>query len=148
MADFEKIKQLREETSVSISQCRKALIEANGDLESARQILKKLGAEIATKKAERVTGQGIIDAYIHLNKKVGVLLDIRCESDFVARSENFQTLAHEICLQIAALAPTIEEFPNQPWIKDSSKTAKDLINEYIAKTGENIVVENFTRFEL
>ncbi|PIS39116.1 MAG: translation elongation factor Ts [Candidatus Nealsonbacteria bacterium CG08_land_8_20_14_0_20_43_11] len=148
MLDIEKLKQLRGETSVSLAECRKALIVANNDLEKAKEILRQWGRELAAKKAERVVGQGIIDSYIHPNKKVGVLLDLRCETDFVARSEDFRNLAHELCLQIAAMAPTKEDFSSQPWIKDAARTVKDLINECIAKMGENVKVERFERFEL
>ncbi|RLC33931.1 MAG: translation elongation factor Ts [Candidatus Nealsonbacteria bacterium] len=145
---IDKIKQLREETGVSIGECRQALKEAGEDIEKAREVLKKMGKEIAKKKAERTTGQGIIDSYIHPNKKVGVLLELGCETDFVAKSPDFQNLSHELCLQIAA-SPD-EEIPllEQPWIKDESKTVKDLIDEYIAKVGENVVVKRFVRYKI
>jgi elongation factor Ts len=144
----EKIKKLREETEISIAECKKALEEAKGDLEKAKEILKKRYGEIAKKRKERETKEGIIEAYIHPGKKVGVLLELRCESDFVAKNPEFQKLAHELCLQIAAIDP--EEIPllEQNWIRDESKKIKDLISEYIAKFDENIVVERFARFQI
>jgi len=147
MISITQIKQLRQETSVSISECKKALEEAKGDIKKAKEILKKLGREMAQKKAKRVTNQGIIESYIHPNKKIGVLLELNCETDFVGKSPDFQNLAHELCLQIAAMGdnpPPLE----QPWIRDETKKVKDLINEYIAKMGENIIIKRFTRYEL
>jgi elongation factor Ts len=144
----EKIKKLREETEISIAECKKALEEAKGDLEKAKEILKKRYGEIAKKRKERETKEGIIEAYIHPGRKVGVLLELRCESDFVAKNPEFQKLAHELCLQIAAIDP--EEIPllEQNWIRDESKKIKDLISEYIAKFDENIVIERFARFQI
>lgn len=148
MNDIEKIKTLREETGVSFAECKKALDRASGDIEAAKVVLKELGKEFAEKKKERAVGQGIIDSYIHQNKKVGALIELRCETDFVAKSEGFQNLAHEICLQIAAMDP--EEIPilEQPWIKDGAKTIKDLINEEIARSGENISVGKCVRLTI
>jgi len=144
----EKIKKLREETEISIAECKKALEEAKGDLEKAKEILKKKYGEMAKKRKERETKEGIIEAYIHPGRKIGVLLELRCESDFVAKNPEFQKLAHELCLQIAAIDP--EEIPllEQNWIRDESKKIKDLISEYIAKFDENIVVERFARFQI
>jgi len=116
MISIDQIKQLRQETGISISECKKALEKSNGDIEKAKIMLREWGKELADKKSAREAGEGIIDAYIHPNKKVGVLLDLRCESDFVARSEDFQNLAHEICLQIAAMKPlyaTSQDIPKE-----------------------------------
>jgi len=148
MISLEKIKQLREETGVSISECQKALEKAKGDLKRAKETLKKSSRDLAREKKEREVKAGIIESYIHSGKKIGVMIELHCESDFVARSEDFQKLAHELCLQIAAISP--EEIPlsKQPWIRDETKTIKDLIDEYIAKFGENIVLKNFIRYEL
>jgi elongation factor Ts len=148
MSLIEKIKKLREETEISIAECKTALEEAKGDLEKAKEILKKRYGEMAKKRKERETKEGIIEAYIHPGRKIGVLLELRCESDFVARNPEFQKLAHELCLQIAAIDP--EEVPllEQNWIRDESKKIKDLISEYIAKFDENIVVERFARFQI
>lgn len=147
MISIDQLKELREATGVSISECKKALLESKGDLEKAKEILKKLGRELAGKKTSRETYQGIIDSYIHQNKKIGALLELNCETDFAAKSEDFKNLAHELCLQIAAVD---EEIPllEQPWIKDAGKTIKDLIDEYIAKIGENITVKRFARYEI
>jgi len=142
------IKKLREETEVSIIECKKALKEAKGDIEKAKEVLKKWGKELAKKKKERTTAQGIVDSYIHPNKKIGVLLELNCETDFVAKSSDFQALAHEICLQIAAVDESETELLSQPWIKDETKTIKELIEEYIAKTGENVIVKRFIRYSL
>jgi len=96
---------LREQTGISISECKKALEESGGDFEKAKEILRKWGKELAGKKSLREARQGLIDSYVHPNKKVGALLDIRCETDFVAKSDDFKNLAHEICMHIAAMKP-------------------------------------------
>ena len=148
MANVDQIKQLREETNVSILECKKALEEARGDIKIAKEILQKRGIEFAKKKTGREAKEGIIETYVHSGKKVGAMIELNCETDFVARSEAFQKLAHEICLQIAALNP--EEFSifEQPWIKDETKNVRDLINECITKLGENVVLSKFIRYEL
>jgi elongation factor Ts len=145
--NIDQIKQLREETAASITDCSNALEEAKGDFVKAKEIIKKRGKDIAGKKSCRQTSQGIIESYIHPNKKVGVLLELNCETDFVAKSKDFQNLAHEICLQIAALG---EEVPllEQAWVRDASKTVKDLIDELIGKVGENVVIKKFIRYEI
>jgi len=147
--DIKLIKQLREETQVSIADCTKALEEAKGDFEKAIQILKKRGIERAEKKAARETAQGIIESYIHQNGKVGVLLEILCETDFVARTEDFKRLAHEVAMQIAAMNPkNVEALLKQEYIRDGSVTIENLIKQTIGKLGENIVIKQFTRFEI
>jgi len=148
MISVEQIKKLREETGVSISECKKALEQTKGDFEKAKELLRKLGQKFAEQRKEKETENGIIDSYVHSGKKVGVMIEINCESDFVARSEDFKKLAHELCLQIAAISP--EEIPllEQPWIRDDKKTIKELVNEYTAKFGENIVLKRFIRYEL
>ena len=194
MITIDQIKKLRAETGISVSECKKALEKANGDIEKAKEILRKLGANVAEKKSAREARQGIIESYIHPNKRVGVLLEIHCETDFVARSSEFKNLAHELCLQIAAMKPLfikesdipqdvidkekeiyleqlkdsgkpkeiiekiiqgkLEKYKEekvlflQPWIKDESKKVKDLVNEYIAKLGENITISKFARYEI
>ena len=148
MSNLEELKQLREETGVSIGECQKALSLSKGDITKAKEILKKLGKELAHKKSERVTCQGIVDTYVHPNKKVGAMIELRCETDFVAKNPDFLKLAHELCLQVAAVDP--EEIPilEQPWIKDQAKTVKSLIEDTVAKLGENIILEKFIRYEL
>lgn len=105
MDNVEQLKQLREETAAPMQECRRALEEAKGDIEKAKEILRKWGKVLAGKKVEREAKDGLVDVYLHPNKKIGVMLEIRCESDFVARSEDFQNLSHEICLQVAATSP-------------------------------------------
>ena len=148
MISIEQIKKLRNITGISITECKKALEESGGDIKKAKEILRKMGRDVAQKRLGRETKEGIIDNYIHAGKKIGVMIELNCESDFVARSEDFQKLAHELCLQIAALS--LEETPllEQLWIKDQSKTIKDLMDEYIAKFGENIIIKRFIRYEL
>jgi len=188
------IKELREKTGAGIVDCKKALQEAGGDVEKAVEILRKKGAAKAAKKAERATAEGAVFSYIHAGGKVGALVELNCETDFVARNETFKELGHEIALQVAAMAPEFvskEDVPaevvekekeilrqqalaegkpehivekivegrlskfyaekcllEQPWIKDDSKTIKDLITDYITKLGENIKVKRFARFEV
>jgi elongation factor Ts len=105
--------------------------------------------KVKEKKQEKVPKQGVIDSYIHSNKRVGVLLELNCQTDFVARTSEFQNLSHEICLQIAAMNPeNTSELIEQPWIKDPSLKIKDLIEETTKKLGEKISIRNFTRYEL
>ena len=116
MTDIEKIKQLREQTSVSLGQCKKALEESDGDLEKAKELLRKWGEDVANKKSGRLAKQGIIEAYIHSNKKVGAMVELRCETDFVAKNKDFQELAHNLAMQITAMKPLYvkpEDVPRQ-----------------------------------
>ena len=148
-ANLEDIKKLRAETSAGVADVTKALEEASNDLNKARELLKKRGVEIAEKKKERQTFEGIIDSYIHSNGKVGVLLSLLCETDFVARTDDFKSLAHEISMQIAAMEPSnVETLLKQAYIRDNSITIEQLIKQTIGKLGENIKVKEFTRFEL
>ncbi|MFH1462466.1 MAG: translation elongation factor Ts [bacterium] len=147
MIKIDQVKQLREETAAAISDCKKALEEAKGDLKAAKDILRKWGKDLARKKNSRETLHGTIASYIHPNKKIGVLLELNCETDFVAKGQDFQTLSHELCLQAAAMGEE-PPFLSQPWIKDQSKTINDLVQEHIAKTGENITIKRFIRYEI
>ncbi|PIR71894.1 MAG: translation elongation factor Ts [Candidatus Nealsonbacteria bacterium CG10_big_fil_rev_8_21_14_0_10_36_24] len=148
MISIKQIKQLRGETGVSVSECKKALEEAKGDFEKAKDVLRKWGRELAGKKAKRKACLGIVDSYIHPDKRIGAIIELRCETDFVAKSDDFKNLAHELCLQIAAVDPEDNSLMSHPWIKDETKTIKDLINEHIVKLGENITVKRFTRYEI
>lgn len=194
MVSIKLIKQLREETDISLAECKKALEESNGDIEKAKEILKKKGESVAAKKSEREVNAGLIDAYIHAGGQVGVLIKVLCETDFVARGDLFKELIHELLLQIASMSPIyvseedieggaiekeieiyreqlvndnkpdnikeniikgkLDKFKkevcllSQPWVKDNSMTVQDLINDYIAKLGENIKVKGFVRYEL
>ncbi len=105
MVDIDQIRQLRQETGISITECKKALKQARGDLEKAKEILRKRGKESAGKKADREAGEGIIESYVHPDKRIGAMVKLCSESDFVAKSKEFQKLAHELCLQIAAMDP-------------------------------------------
>lgn len=143
------IKELRELTGLSFNEIRKALEECNGDKNKALDYLRERGATIAKKKSSRATGEGIIESYIHPNKKVGVLLELLCETDFVARNPLFIELAHDCTMHVAAMNPaSLSELLSQPFIKDASKTVNQLITELIAKLGENIKISRFERFSI
>lgn len=129
--------------------CRRALEETKGNIEKAAEILRKQGLEKAEKKADRVTGQGLVEAYIHATGKIGAIVEVQCETDFVERTEDFKTLCHDLAMQVASMNPkNVEDLLKQEYIKDGSKTISDLIKETIAKLGENIVVKKFARIEL
>jgi len=146
---IEDIKELREETGMSVTDVKKALDEAGGDSVKAKDLLRSRGVEIAKKKQEREAGEGIIEAYLHPTRKTGVLLDLRCETDFVAKADDFKALAHELVLQIAAMSPeSVDELLAQEYIKDSSKTVRSLLEEVVAKLGENIVIARFERYQI
>jgi len=158
------VKELREMCGAGVMECRHALVETGGDKQKAVELLKERGNLKASKKAERVTAQGLVEAYIHTGGRIGAMVELNCETDFVARTDEFKQLAHDIAMQIAAMDPqyiTSEEIPagveceaevacllSQPFIKDPTRLIKDLIVEVIAKTGENIRVSRFTRFEI
>ncbi|MDP2934497.1 MAG: translation elongation factor Ts [bacterium] len=149
MVSADKVKKLREKTGSSVMECKKALTEAYGDEEKALKILQEKGRITAMKKSERKAEEGIVEAYIHSNKKVGVLLKLKCETDFVAKNQEFRELAHELAMHIAGMGSENEEsILKEPFVKDSSVTVKDLIDEKIAKLGENIQVGEFIRYEL
>lgn len=142
------LKKLRAETSAGVSDCRQALEDANGDYEKAKKLLLERGVEKAAKKADRQTGSGLVEAYVH-GGKVGVLVEVRCETDFVARTDDFRALAHEVALQIAAMNPKdVKALLSSPYIRDAGKTIEALVKETIAKLGENITIGKFTRIVL
>ena len=146
--DVSLIKQLREETQAGVADCRAALEEAKGDIKQAKENLRKKGFERAAKKGDRVTNAGLIEAYVH-GGRVASLVEIMCETDFVARTDEFKTLAHEVAMQVASMNPKdAEELSKQEYIRDSSKTIEMLLKETIAKLGENIVLGRITRLEL
>ncbi|HEY56013.1 MAG TPA: elongation factor Ts [Dehalococcoidia bacterium] len=145
--------------------CRNALLEAEGDPERALQILKEKGILKAQKKAERAANQGLIEAYIHTGGRIGAMVEVNCETDFVARTDEFKELAHNLAMQVAAMPAQFisrDEVSGerddldletaclllQPYIKDPGKTIQDVIIETIAKVGENIKITRFARFEL
>ena len=149
MISAEAVKNLRAKTGASIVECKKALEEAGGEEQKAIENLGRRGAALAEKKAERQIKAGLVDSYIHANGKIGVLLELGCETDFVARNENFKNLAHELCLQISAMNPqNAEELLAQPFVKNPEQTTQDLINEAVGKLGENIKIVKFVRFEI
>jgi len=192
--DSKLVKELRDRTGAGIMDCKKALVEAEGDIEKAIEILRKLGIAKAEKKLDREAKDGRIDAYIHPGAKLGVLIEVNCETDFVASTDEFKELVHNLAMQVAAANPIAvkrEDIPKeiierekkiyeeqarkegkpekviekivqgrlekfyqevclleQPYIKDPNITVYDLIKQYIAKLGENIVVKRFARFKI
>jgi elongation factor Ts len=159
------IKELREKCGAGVMDCRSALIETQGDLQKAAELLKKRGCAKAAKKADRVTAHGLAETYVHTGGRVAAMVELNCETDFVARTDEFKRLAHEIAMQVAAMNPSFvlaEQVPpgtvipegeiicllDQAFIKDPSKTIKDLMIEVIARVGENIRVSRFARFEV
>jgi elongation factor Ts len=144
----EQIQKLRELTGAGVMECKKALQEAAGDFDRAIAIIHEQGLVKAEKKKERATGAGLLESYVH-NERVGVLLEIRCETDFVARSKEFRELAHDLAMQIAAMEPAdVDDLLQQVYIKDETLKVDDLIKRAIGKFGENIVVERFCRYEI
>jgi elongation factor Ts len=160
----DQIKDLRQESGAGVMDCRNALKETNGDKAKALEILTKQGFVKAQKTVGRVAKQGLVASYIHGGGRIGSLVEVNCETDFVARTAEFQDLAHNVAMQVAAMAPEylsknecptgVEiDFQNaclllQPYIKDPAKNIQDIVTELIAKTGENIIISRFIRFEL
>jgi len=158
------VRELRERTGAGVMDCKRALVEAGGNMENAAEILRQQGLTRAEKRATRVASQGTIDCYIHAGGRIGAMVELNCETDFVARTDDFRTLAHDIAMQVAATNPKYispDEVPVdvtedkaeiclllQPFIKNSSQTIEDLVKALIAKTGENVQVRRFARFEL
>lgn len=148
MITSEQIKELRKKTNISVMACKKALEEAKGDTGKALEILKREGVRVAEKKSERALKAGIIDSYIHSNKQVGVLIEARCETDFVAKNESFQSFVHDLAMHIAASEPkNADDLLKQTYIKDLDKTIGDLVKENIQKFGENIEIIRFIRYD-
>lgn len=146
--DVNLIKQLREETGAGIADCRSALEEANGDMAKAKEVLKKKGLDKAGSKSDREVSAGVVETYSH-GGRVGVVVEVLCETDFVAKTEDFKTLAHEIALQIASMNPeNEEELLKQEYVRDPSQTIEALVKGAIAKLGENIKVGRFSRIAL
>ena len=170
----EAVKALREETGAGIMDCRRALAESDGDVNRAKAVLRERGLAAAAKKGERETGQGVVEAYIHGGGRIGALVELNCETDFVARTDEFKQLARHIAMQVAAMNPRwvskeeakeqlsqagnaeqlseeeidAQSLLSQSHIRDQSQTIQQLITETIHKTGENIRVRRFARFEL
>lgn len=169
------VKELREQTGAGIMECKRALEETGGDVAKAIALLKQQGLAKAEKKTGRAASQGIIEPYIHGGGRIGSLVEVNCETDFVARTADFRALAHDLAMQVAATAPryvSLDEVPEaawaelekefgsrelattgavlleQPFIKDGKLTVQDLVRDHIAKLGENIIVSRFARFEV
>ena len=142
------IKKLREETGAGIADCREALQESDGDMQKAKEFLKQKGLDKAGSKSEREVKAGVVEAYTH-GGRVGVLVEVLCETDFVAKTDDFKTLAHELALQIASMNPeNSEELLKQDYIREPSQKVEDLVKSAIAKLGENIQVGKFSRIAL
>ena len=167
MVTTDMIKDLREKTGAGIMDCKRALQQTDGDLEGAAEILFQQGYQKAEKKAEREARDGLVEVYIHTGGRIGALVEVNCESDFVARTDDFKALAHDIAMQVAATDPQyicVEDMPqsdsddeldpvevcllSQPFIKDPQKSIQDIITETVARVRENIKVRRFARFEL
>jgi elongation factor Ts len=158
----ELIKELREKNGAGIMECKRAVEDALGDLSKAEQLIKERGLAKAAKKLEREANQGIVDSYIHAGGRIGAMVEVNCETDFVARNAEFKALVHEIAMQVAATNPSrisskdastngsSDDVPllEQPYIRDSGKVIQDLVTEAIAKLGENIIIRRIARFEL
>ena len=158
------VKEVRDKTSVGMLDCKNALLEAKGDVEKAVEILRNRGLAIAEKKKENIVTEGIIEAYVHHTKKMGALVELNCETDFVAHTDEFKELARNLAMQIAASSPQYiapEDMSSetdlepqtvcllsQPFIKEPTMTVQEVITEVVAKVGENIKVKRFARFEL
>ena len=161
---IDQIQELRASTGSGIMDCKNALTESGGDQLKAQQILRDQGLEVAAKKASRTADQGVVEAYIHSGGRIGAIVELNCETDFVARTEGFRNLAHDLAMQVAAMNPSsvslasedIDAMPpdndkallTQSFIKDQSKTIQDLLTETTARTGEKIAIRRFIRFEL
>jgi elongation factor Ts len=159
------VKELRESTGAGVMDAKRALEAADGDMKKAATILREQGVAAAAKRADRETLNGVVDSYIHAGGRIGVLVEVNCETDFVANTEDFRQLARNISMQVAAMNPQViapedragkeiegsdEEvcLLSQPFIRDSGRTIGDLIKDTVAKTGENIRVRRFIRYEL
>lgn len=158
------IKELREATQCGVMDAKRALESASGDMNKARDIIREQGLAAAAKRSDRETKQGIVESYIHGGGRIGVIVELNCETDFVANTTDFRQLARDVAMQVAAMNPAVitaaERTPDlegsdtevvlmsQPFIRDSGRTIGDLVKEVIAKTGENVRVNRFARFEL
>ncbi len=160
----EQIRELREQTGAGIMECKQALESTDGDMAKAQEALREKGFAQAAKRSDRVTTEGVIEAYIHTGSRVGALVELGCETDFVARTDEFKDLAHNIAMQVAAMAPAYldqgdmedgDERPpaqvsllQQPFIKDSSRSVGEVVQEMAAKVGENVKLVRFSRLAL
>jgi len=147
--DLKLLKKLRDETSASIADCRVALEETKGEYKKALEWIKKRAMEKAEKKSDRATSEGLVEAYIHQGGKVGVLVEMLCETDFVAKTDEFKSLSREVAMQVAAMNPKdVDALLKQDYIRDGSLTIEKLVKGVIGKLGENITIKRFVRFEI
>ncbi|MCY3896105.1 MAG: elongation factor Ts [Chloroflexi bacterium] len=154
------IRAIRADTGAGVMDIKRAIEDAEGDLDKARELLGQRGSQFSAKRAERETKEGLVSAYVHPGRPLGALLELNCETDFVARTDDFTTLARDIAMHIAAMAPTRisdDDAPadddgpallSQPWFRDGSQTVEQVIQLAVAKLGENIQVGRFSRFEI
>ncbi len=153
------VKELREKTGAGIMDCKKALQDAEGNMDRAAELLRQKGLAMSSKVAGREAKQGLIESYIHTGGRIGALVEINCETDFVARTDEFRKLAREIAMQVASMNPATigsmegdndepDSLLNQEYIRDARKTIRDLIKETVAQVRENIQVSRFMRFEV
>ena len=148
-ANIELLKKLRNETSAGIADCRKALEETDNNYEKAKEWLKAKGLEKAEKKGDREVGQGLVESYVHQTGRVAALVEILCETDFVARTDEFKHLAKEVAMQVASMNPKdVDALLKQDYIRDNSLTIEKLIKQTIGKLGENIVVKKISRLAI
>ena len=161
---IELVRTLREQTGAGVMECKVALVDSDGDLEKAAVVLREKGLAQVAKRSGRDTTEGIVEAYVHTGGRVGAIVELGCETDFVARTDAFKDLAHDLAMQIAAMAPQYigdDDIPDdlngnpqeivllqQPFIKDPVRTVQDLVNDVIARVGENVRVRRFSRFVL
>ncbi len=146
---MDKIKKLREKTGAGVMAAKKALEESNGDLVKAEAIIAEKGLAKAAEKSDRSTGAGRVYSYIHATGRIGAIVEVACETDFVSANEDFVTLCKEISMQVASMNPeNVEDLLKMDYIRDGSKKIEDLIKALIAKTGENMKIVRFARFEL
>jgi len=145
----DQVKRLREETGAGVMDCKRALDEAKGDFEKAKGLIKERGLAKAKEKADREAKEGVVEAYVHAGGRIGAMVELSSETDFVARNPDFRELAREIAMQVAAMDPTdVDQLLGQPYIRDASKTIGELVTTIAASTGENVQVKRFKRFEL
>lgn len=165
------VKELRESTGCGIMDCKRALAEANGDMNKAKDLLRQRGLEMAIKKGGRAANEGRVEAYIHNGNKIGVIVEVNCETDFVGRNDDYIKFTKDLAMHIAAMSPKYikkedvsadvlagqadqKDFLkancllDQAYVKDPSKSVGDLLNELVAKIGENIVISRFTRYKI
>ena len=147
--DPKDVQRLRSESGAGVMDCKRALEETGGDYAKALALIKERGIQSVAKKSEREAKEGVIASYVHSNRRVGALVELASETDFVSRGEDFQRLAQEIAMQVAAMEPaSVDELLEQPYIRDASKKIKDLVTDVAASTKENVHVRRIQRFEL